>query len=70
MQTAGTTGVTVPASGSIQFCVPATVATIKRLTVTGYDASGRQLFTQAKDLESTTLDVNHMYNIPSININE
>lgn len=70
MQTSGTAGVTVPAGGNIQFCVPATMHNVKRLSITGYDADGRQLFTKSKDL-NTTLDltVNHMYNIPSFNIN-
>lgn len=70
MQTAGAAGVTVPAGGNIQFCVPATMRNVKRLSFTGYDADGRQLFTKSKDLD-TPLDlaVNHMYNIPSFNIN-
>ncbi len=70
MQTSGTAGVTVPADSNIQFCVPATVGNVKRLSITGYDAAGQQLFTKSKDLD-TPLDlaVNHMYNIPSFNIN-
>ena len=70
MQTAGTAGVTVPASGNIQFCIPATMRNVKRLSITGYDAAGQQLFAKSKDLD-TPLDlaVNHMYNIPSFNIN-
>ena len=70
MQNSGAAGVTVPASGSIQFCVPATVATVKHLSVTGYDANGNQLFTKNKSLASNaTLEVNHIYDIPSFNIN-
>ena len=70
MQTSGTAGVTVPAGGNKQFCVPATMRNVKRLSITGYDADGRQLFTKSKVL-NTPLDlaVNHMYNIPSFNIN-
>ena len=70
MQTSGAAGVTVPAGGNIQFCVPATVGNVKRLSITGYDAAGQQLFAKSKDLD-TPLDlaVNHMYNIPSFNIN-
>ena len=69
MQTAGTAGVTVPAGGNIQFCVPATMRNVKRLSITGYDAAGQQLFTKSKDLDTLNLAVNHMYNIPSFNIN-
>ena len=70
MQTAGAAGVTVPADSNIQFCVPATMRNVKRLSITGYDADGRQLFTKSKDLDpSLGLAVNHMYNIPSFNIN-
>ena len=70
MQTAGTAGVTVPADSNIQFCVPATMRKVKRLSITGYDAAGQQLFTKSKDLDpSLDLEVNHMYNIPSFKIN-
>ena len=70
MQTSGAAGVTVPASGSISFCVPATVSTVKRLSVTGYDADGNQLFAQSKSLDTPqAIAVNNMYNIPSFNIN-
>ena len=70
MQTSGTAGVTVRAGGNIQFCIPATMRNVKRLSITGYDAAGQQLFTKSKNL-GTPLDlvVNHMYNIPSFNIN-
>lgn len=70
MQTAGAARVTVPAGGNIQFCIPATMRNVKRLSITGYDAAGQQLFAKSKDLD-TPLDlaVNHMYNIPSFNIN-
>ena len=70
MQTNGAAGVTVPASGNIQFCVPVTMRDVKYLSVTGYNAAGQQLFTQSKTLASATpIAVNNMYNIPSININ-
>lgn len=76
MQTNGVAGVTVPAranevNGSISFCVPVTVCEMQRISVTGYDASGVQLFTKSKSIDSNrpTLDVNHMYHIPAIEIN-
>lgn len=70
MQTSGTAGVTVPAGGNIQFCVPATMRNVKRLSITGYDAAGQQLFAKSKDLDTPlVLAVNHMYKIPSFNIN-
>lgn len=71
MQTNGVAGVTVPAKGSISFCVPVTVCEMQRISITGYDASGVQLFTQSKSIDSDRpiLEVNHMYHIPSIEIN-
>ena len=70
MQTSGTAGVTVPADSNIQFCVPATMRKVKRLSITGYDAAGQQLFAKSKDLDTPLdLEVNHMYNIPSFKIN-
>jgi lactocepin len=61
---------TVPAGGNIQFCVPATMRKVKRLSITGYDAAGKQLFTKSKVLDTPLdLEVNRMYNIPSFNIN-
>ncbi len=42
----------------------------KHRLITGYDADGRQLFTKSKVLDTPLdLEVNHMYNIPSFNIN-
>lgn len=70
MQTSGAAGVTVRAGGNIQFYVPATMRNVKRLSITGYDAAGQQLFAKSKDLDTPLdLEVNHMYNIPSFNIN-
>ena len=69
MQTSGNAGVTVPANGSISFCVPVTVNHVKRISITGYDANGVQLFSKVKELNSFEIEVNYMYNIPSFNIN-
>ena len=69
MQTSGNAGVTVPANGSISFCVPVTVNHVKRISITGYDANGVQLFSKVKELNSFEIKVNYMYNIPSFNIN-
>ena len=70
MQTSGAAGVTVPASGNISFCMPVTVSTVKMLSITGYNASGQQLFTKVKSLGTPlAIAVNNMYNIPSFNIN-
>jgi hypothetical protein len=76
MQTNGVAGVTVPAkdggvNGSISFCVPVTVCELQRISITGYDASGVQLFTKSKSIDSDrpNLEVNHMYHIPAIEIN-
>lgn len=69
LQHDGLAGVTVPASGNISFCVPATVSDVKMLSITGYNASGMQLFTKVKNLDNPLqMSVNYMYNIPSFNI--
>jgi len=70
MQHDGAAGVTVPASGNISFCVPVTVGNVKKLSITGYNTSGVQLFSKVKNLDSQkNIAVNYMYNIPSFNIN-
>ena len=76
MQTNGVAGVTVPAranevNGSISFCVPVTVCEMQRISITGYDASGVQLFTKSKSIDSDrpNLEVNHMYHIQAFTIN-
>lgn len=70
MQTSGNACVTVPANDNISFCVPVTMRNVKKLSITGYDASGVQLFTKVKNLDSPlSIAVNYMYNIPSFNIN-
>ena len=49
--------------------MPVTVGNVKRLSITGYDASGVQLFAKVKELDQFPVAVNNMYNIPSFNIN-
>ena len=69
MQTDGNPGVTIPASGSKTFCVPVTVSTVKRLTISGYDNAGNQLFVATKEMSNIPVECNKMYNIPTIQIN-
>ena len=66
----GTAGKTIAASGSLGFCVPVTVSSIKTIVVTGYSTSGEQLFVRTKELGTAkTIEANKMYSVPSININ-
>ena len=61
----------VPTSGGgLTFCVPVTVCSVKRLVVIGYNASGTTLFTKTMTLANAqSIERNHMYPIPSIQIN-
>ena len=69
MQHDGQAGVTVPANGSISFCVPATVSDVKMLSIPCYNAGGMQLFTKVKNIDNPLqMSVNYMYNIPSFDI--
>lgn len=70
MQTDGASTVTVPAGGSITFCVPVTVRSVKRLTVIGYDADGAELFAKTRSFTTAqAIERNHMYSLPTIQIN-
>lgn len=70
MQTDGASTVTVPAGGSITFCVPVTVRSVKRLTVIGYAADGSVLFTKTRSFTTAqAIERNHMYSLPTIQIN-
>lgn len=65
----GTLGKAIAASGSLSFCVPVTVSTVKTIEVTGYDTDGKQLFQKTKTLaDAATIQANKMYNIPTIEI--
>lgn len=69
MQTNGEAGVTIPDGGDITFCVPVTVRSVKRLTVIGYASDGSVLFTKTKSFTNAQIDRNHMYSLPTIQIN-
>lgn len=69
MQTNGEAGVTIPDGGNITFCVPVTVRSVKRLTVIGYASDGSVLFTKTKSFTNAQIDRNHMYSLPTIQIN-
>ncbi len=65
----GTPGKTIAAGGSLSFCVPVTVSTVKTIEVTGYDTDGKQLFQKTKTLDTAkNIEANKMYNIPTIEI--
>lgn len=65
--TDGTPGKAIADNGSISFCVPVTVSSVKTLEVTGYSPSGAQLFSRKKTLDNAlTVEANNMYTIPEI----
>lgn len=65
--TDGNTGKAIDDNGSISFCVPVTVSSVKTLEVTGYSPSGAQLFSRKKTLDNAlTVQYNYMYTIPEI----
>lgn len=65
--TDGTPGKAIADGGSISFCVPITVSSVKTLEVTGYGTDGKQLFSRTKTLgEAIAVQCNTMYTIPEI----
>lgn len=65
--TDGTPGKAIADGGSIIFCVPITVSSVKTLEVTGYGTDGKQLFSRTKTLdEAIAVQRNTMYTIPEI----
>lgn len=65
--TDGTSGKAIADGGSISFCVPITVSSVKTLEVTGYGTDGKQLFSRTKTLDATlAVQYNTMYAIPEI----
>lgn len=66
--TDGNPGKAIADGGSISFCVPITVSSVKTLEVTGYGTDGKQLFSRTKTLdEAIAVQRNTMYTIPEIN---
>ena len=61
----------VTVNGDLVFCVPITIASMKKLVFTGYDVNGAQLFHVTKDFGSDDVEVvrNKMYTVPIINVN-
>lgn len=60
----------IAANGDLVFCVPITIASMKKLVFTGYDVNGAQLFHVTKDFGSdVTVKRNKMYTVPIINVN-
>lgn len=53
----------------VQFCVPITISSMKKLNITGYDEEGRQLFQVHKDFANDVQVVRgKMYDLPVIEI--
>lgn len=60
----------VTVDGDLVFCVPITIASMKKLVFTGYDVNGAELFHVTKDFGSNvTVERNKMYTVPIINVN-
>lgn len=60
----------VTVDGDLVFCVPITIAAMKKLVFTGYDVNGAELFHVTKDFGSNVEVVrNKMYTVPIINVN-
>jgi hypothetical protein len=60
----------VTVNGDLVFCVPITIASMKKLVFTGYDVNGAQLFHVTKTFDSDVEVVrNKMYTVPIINVN-
>ena len=65
--TDGYPGKAIADNGSISFCVPVTVSSVKTLEVTGYSTDGKQLFSRKKTLgNALPVQANNMYTIPDI----
>ena len=60
-------GVTL--SGDKQLCIPLTLATVKRITVIGYDDTDTELFSKSSAVNSQTLLRNKIYPVGPINVN-
>lgn len=60
----------IAANDDLVFCVPITIASMKKLVFTGYDVNGAQLFHVTKEFDSNVEVVrNKMYTVPIINVN-
>lgn len=68
MQTNGVSGVTVSSDG-ISFCIPVTICTARRLSISGFDNNNSPVFMATKDLDNINVLRNYLYSIPTININ-
>lgn len=55
--------------GEITFCMPLLAREVRYLTIKGYSSIGTELFSKTKELDAATPILrNHMYNIPTIEI--
>lgn len=59
-------------TGQVSFCIPVTITSIQRLTVTGYAEDGTEMFHVMKNFDSENIpgvERNSMYTVPVITIN-
>ena len=65
------TGMTFAAGDDKTFCIPVTLANVKRISVVGYNSLGEQVFAKTSDLSANPVGVvrNTVYPVKTININ-
>lgn len=62
-------GVNIAANGNLTFCIPVTLATVKKIAVVGYNGAEKK-FTKISTMTGTVeLERNKMYPVKTININ-
>ena len=61
-------GVTIANGGNLTFCIPVTLATVKKIAVVGYN-NGTKVFTKISSMSSVAIVRNTMYSVKTININ-
>ena len=62
-------GVNIAADGNLTFCIPVTLATVKKIAVVGYN-DGTKVFTKISSMPSSVaIERNKMYSVKTININ-
>jgi hypothetical protein len=62
-------GVTIANAESLTFCIPVTLATVKKIAVVGYNGATK-VFTKISSMPSSVaIERNKMYSVKTININ-
>ena len=69
LKTSGAAGVEI--SSSLQLCIPVTLATVRRITVVGYDGTGNEVFSKTSTMAGgdVALERNTIYPVAAITVN-